>query len=357
MTVNRPQRPQPPSRPNRSSGGDSSPELPPKPYEFVSFPKEKPNLQRPAGHHKYFSDRLHGTLALTLKVQTSLHVSTGVVVMGSDIGQKISLIKTMVQGIDQKLSIQGSSLKGCIRSVYEAITRSCICKTKASFREIPEGYARECKVDIRQDINKVCDACRIFGALNFQGLLDFNDANCLNTGFLNGFMPSLYAPCASCKAYYKGGNIAGRKFYYNMSKAIDKGEKEGISVQQAEKEYTFKTEINFKNLLPEELGTLLIVLGQDKENCPIALKVGGGKPIGMGTMIVNVDKINQRQNLKQRYSSYQDSENDDLIGDKLQQFIKDKIKAAHLGLIQKEQLQQLTDILRYPSTREPNEIY
>ena len=78
MTGNRPQRPQPPSKPNRPSGGGSSPELAPKPYEFVSFPQEKPNLQRPVGHHKYLSDRLHGTLYLTLKVQTSLHVSTGV---------------------------------------------------------------------------------------------------------------------------------------------------------------------------------------------------------------------------------------------------------------------------------------
>ncbi|KZL50506.1 hypothetical protein [Nodularia spumigena] len=99
------------------------PELPPKPDELVSFPKERPNLQRPVGHHKYLSDRLHGTLYLKLKVQTSLHVSTGLVVMGSDIDSKVSLIKTMVQGVDQKLSIQGSSLKGCIRSVYEAITK------------------------------------------------------------------------------------------------------------------------------------------------------------------------------------------------------------------------------------------
>lgn len=142
-----------------------------------------------------------------------------------------------------------------------------------------------------------------------------------------------------------------------LSKAIEKGQKDGISVQQAGKEYTFKTQVTFKNLLPEELGTLLIVLGQDKKY-PIALKVGGGKPIGMGTMTVNIDKINQPQNLKQRYSSYQVSENDDLIGDKLQQFIQKQIQAAHSGLIQKEQLEQLAAILRYPSGRQaPSGMY
>ncbi len=329
----------------------------PKPYDFVYFPKERPNLQRPYGHYKYDQNRLHGTIYLTLKVQTSLHISTGAVVLGSDIGSKISLLKTMIQGVDAKLSIQGSSLKGCIRSVYEAISRSCICKTKANFRDLPEGYSRECKVDIKQNTNKICDACRIFGALNFQGLIEFNDANCERIGFSTVFMPPLYAPRPNCDAYYKYGKLAGRKFYYNMSKAIEKGERDGISVQQAGKEYTFKTQITFKNLLSEELGTLLIILGQDKKY-PMALKVGGGKPIGMGTMTVNVDRINQPQNLKQRYSSYQVSEDDDLTGDKLQQFIQKQIQVAHLQLIQKEQLEQLAAILRYPNDRQaPSGMY
>ncbi|MBD6615644.1 CRISPR-associated protein [Komarekiella sp. 'clone 1'] len=354
MTANRPQRPQPPNKSNRPSDGDSLPELAPKPYEFVSFPKEKPNLQHPAGHHQYLSDRLHGALYLTLKVQTSLHVSTGVVVMGSDIGNnRIPLIKTMIQGVDQKLSIQGSSLKGCIRSVYEAITKSCVCKTKADFRTIPDGYNRVCKVDVRKDSNLVCDACRIFGALNLQGLLDFNDASCLNLGFSNGFMPPLHRPRPDKRdQYFINGKVAGRKFYYNMSKAIDKGQREGIPVQQAGREYIFKTKLNFKNLLPEELGTLLIVLGQDSK-CPIALKVGGGKPIGMGTMTVIVNRIARTQSLQQRYSDYKINDSDELIGDALQQFMQTQIQAAYSRLIQQPQLDQLTAVLRYPTDREP----
>ena len=93
---------QPPKKPIPKSASQSENA---KPYNFVSFPKDRPNLQRPYGHHKYDQNRLHGTLYLTLKVQTPLHVSTGAVVLGSDIGTKISLIKTMVQGVDNKLSI------------------------------------------------------------------------------------------------------------------------------------------------------------------------------------------------------------------------------------------------------------
>ena len=341
------------SQPNRPTPKNSSPSENPKPYDFVSFPQERPNLQRPFGHHKYDQNRLHGTIYLTLKVQTSLHISTGAVVLGSDIGSKISLLKTMIQGVDAKLSIQGSSLKGCIRSVYEAITNSTLGAVTSKYKEKVPAERLPCK-----NKEKLCPASRVFGALDWQGLLDFNDANCERIGFSTGFMPSLYAPRPNCDAYYQRGKLAGRKFYYNMSKAIEKGQKDGISVQQAGKEYTFKTQVTFKNLLPEELGTLLIVLGQDKKY-PIALKVGGGKPIGMGTMTVNVDKINQPQNLKQRYSSYQVSENDDLTGDKLQQFIQKQIQAAHsTKLIQKEQLEQLAAILRYPSDRQaPSGMY
>lgn len=139
-------------------------------------------------------------------------------------------------------------------------------------------------------------------------------------------MPSLYRPRPDERgAYFIRGKVAGRKFYYNTFKAIDKGQNSGIPVQQAGREYIFTTQLHFKNLTAEELGTLLIVLGQDAKY-PMALKVGGGKPIGMGTMTVNIDKIHQPQNLKQRYSAYNLNQSDELTGEKLQQFIKEKFK-------------------------------
>ncbi len=91
--------------------------------------------------------------------------------------------------------------------------------------------------------------------------------------------------------------------YYHTIRAIDKGQNQGITIQQAAKEYTFISELHFKNLKSEELGTLLIVLGQDPKY-PIALKVGGGKPIGMGTMTVEVTAAQVLQNLKELRDRY-----------------------------------------------------
>ena len=353
MTTNLPPKPRrstpPPSSPVSNNPAETGE---PKPYELISFPKERPPKNPPAGHHQYLGDRLHGTLFLTLKVQTTLHVSTGVVVMGSDIGSRVPLIKTMVQNIDQKLSIQGSSLKGCIRSAYEAITNSTLAVITSRYREKIPQERLPCK-----NKQELCPASQVFGALDWQGLIEFSDAKCEKTGFATGFMPSLYRPRPDQRrAYFDArGNVAGRKFYYHTIRAIDKGQDRGITVQQAAKEYTFKTQIQFKNLTAAELGTLLIVLGQDPKY-PIALKVGGGKPIGMGTMTVEVTAARVLQNkgdLRDRYSSYNPPESDSMTGTKLQPFMQKNIQAAHSSLVQATQMQQLAEVLKYPTDREP----
>lgn len=344
-----PRKPAPPQRLTSDNG-----ETTPKPYQLVSFPRERPRLEHPAGHDKFDKNRLHGTLFLTLQVQTSLHVSTGIVVPGDDIQSRVALIKTMTQGADKHLTIQGSSLKGCIRSVYEAITNSTLAVVTSKYRDKIPPERKPCT-----NKEELCPASQVFGALNWQGLIEFNDVKCQSIGFNTGFMPSLYRPRPEPGSAYfdTRGKVAGRKFYYHTIRAIEKGQNQGITVQQAARAYTFTTQLHFKNLKSEELGTLLVVLGQDSKY-PIALKVGGGKPIGMGSMTVEVTQANVLQNyqdIRARYSSYTPDNNNLLTGDKLKQFIQTKIQTAHSQLIQLPQLQQLTEILRYPTDREPPE--
>jgi len=314
---------------------------------MVTFPTAPPPKAKPAGHHKYLDKHFHGALFLTLRVQTPLHVSTGVVALGADVNARVPLIKTMTMDTDKKLVVQGSSLKGCIRAVYEAITNSTLAVNSRSADKVP----RERQPCHKKD--ELCPASQVFGALDWQGLIEFSDARCTNNNPSTGFMPSLYAPRPARRDYYNPKGMAkGRKFYYNFTKSIDKGQNQGIPVQQASKDFTFTTEIHFKNLKPEQLGTLLIILGQDPQY-PIALKIGGGKPIGMGTMTVTVDKIEQSGNLRDRYSTYAPPEADQLTGDKLKAFIQAQIQIAKSSLIQKDQLTQLAAILAYPSTKQP----
>jgi CRISPR/Cas system CSM-associated protein Csm3 (group 7 of RAMP superfamily) len=350
----KPNKPIPPSKPvSRNAddnGGDDN-----KPYKLVSFPDSLPRNAPPAGHDRYRKDLLHGTLFLTLKVQTPLHVSTGVVAMGSDIGSRSTLIKTMTVNVDKKLIIQGSSLKGCIRSVYEAITNSRL-GTVSKDRKYPSERLPWEKSK-KDDPIGLCPASLVFGASGknwgWQGLLEFSDAKCQSARYGDGFMPPLHSPHPERREYYDSkGKAAGRKFYYNFATSIDQAQGKKIAVQQASKDFTFATEIHFKNLKPEQLGVLLIILGQDP-NYPIALKIGGGKSIGMGTMTVSVDKIEQSSNLRDRYSSYEIPDSAQLTGTKLQEFMQKQISTAQSNLIQKDQLTQLAAILAYPSTKQP----
>ena len=190
--------------------------------------------------------------------------------------------------------------------------------------------------------------------MNWQGLVSFSDAKCLASQTNVGFMPSLYRPHPESPIYSAQNRLSGRKFYYNMTKAVDAGEQRGIPVQQASRSYLFETVVHYKNLLPEELGILLLILGQDPQS-PIALKVGGGKPIGMGTMTVEVNAIEQSQDITQRYHQYK-ADNAKLPDQIMQDFIKRQIAVAHESkLLEKKQWQQLATILKYPGEQEPPE--
>lgn len=322
----------------------------PKPYKLVKLPANAPTRQAPIGHHVFKSDKLTGSISLKLTVKNSTFVASGVVAMGSDViknssATKPKLIKVALTKED-KLIIPGSSFKGVVRSIYEAITASCICKTKS--RTIPANY-KECK---KKD--QLCPACRVFGAMDWQGLISFNDAIAVEVKPSVGFMPSLYAPRPQCEQY----KTPGRKFYYHARQAINKGVTQGIPVQQAPKDLVLTTELQFMNLTEAELGTLLIVLGQDTKN-PLTLKIGGGKPIGMGTVTIEVSKIDRPKNLRSRYLDYEVQESDIYTGETLKKEISRLISASHQSkLIQQPQLTELQKILEWPATREaPSGMY
>lgn len=327
----------------------------PKPYKLVSFPKKKPELKKPQGQHKFFADKLHGRLRLYLTVQTALHVSTGVVMLGGDVGQKqVPLIKTMVTSDGEELMIPGSSLKGVIRSVYEAITNSTLGVVDGDYKKkgyYPKSHLPPPSKNNKKDL-KLCPAGRVFGAMDWQGLIQFSDAVCEEVKFDVGFMPSLYGPRETYKGYFDDQKTAkGRKFYYHANRtAVSASKQRGLKVQQAFRSYKFATEIGFSNLSEAELGAFLIALGLDSKY-PFALKLGAAKPVGWGTMTVEIKEALLWENGMKRYESY-DAEPSLLTKERLNEFTE---FARQNGLIELEQLTELAEILAWPTEREPVE--
>lgn len=240
---------------------------------FVSFPANAPSKSKPKGHQKFVENCLHGCLELQLTAQQPIHVAVGVTVMGSDVGSDRPLIHPMMQRPDGTLFIPGSTLKGCIRSIYETITNSTLGTQTTN---APQEYQPSA------GSQSLCPASRVFGALGYQGLIEFTDAICQTPATI-GNIPVMHSP--------KPGNK--RKFYRTTTQPLneqrtDSPEISEVPIQQAPRGAIFTTRLQFKNLSPAELGALLIVLGQDDQHHAIALKLGAGKAHGMGMLTVQI---------------------------------------------------------------------
>ena len=136
-------------------------------------------------------DRFKGTI----EALSPIHIGSGII----DLGQDVELIKTAVR-TSGNVVIPGSSLKGAIRSVVEAISESCVCKVSGRIRRaVPRDFA-ECRQKER-----LCVACRIFGAMGFHGNVAIQDAPQIEGEIVTKLVPELYAPGryqhVKCKTY------------------------------------------------------------------------------------------------------------------------------------------------------------
>lgn len=111
--------------------------------------------------------------------------------------------------------IPGSSIKGAVRSIVEAITCSCVCITKSAHHShLPEEY-RGCA-----SVNALCTACRLFGAQDYQGHLRFEDAIAPRGTLVLLHVPVLWEPARGKRGLpprylLENGAAKGRKFYFH----------------------------------------------------------------------------------------------------------------------------------------------
>ena len=134
----------------------------PKPFGHLPLPDEV-TRSSPIGHHCYHNNYISGQIIGTIVALSPIHIGSGIIDLAENvriIDENVALIKTAVRRGD-KIMIPGSSLKGAIRSVAEAITESCVCKVDTKRVHLPQRY-KECDRK-----NNLCVACRMFGAMGF----------------------------------------------------------------------------------------------------------------------------------------------------------------------------------------------
>ena len=232
--------------------------------------------------------------------------------------------------------IPATSLKGALRSNYEAITHSCLgpVRTRATEKysrnprqsELPQALINELPPDLRAqaeeakwpprivvelDVQAVhpwqpcrlsrgkeataslCPACALFGAEGLQGRVWFDDAEVVGQLPQRGPLriASLYGPrlhrAGSLRVITRGHStlvqvqrLRGRKAYYRV-RLGEVPARGNVPLDYLPQGTCLRTLLYFRNLTPAELGGVVAALGIVPKR-EFAFRVGGGKPLGLG---------------------------------------------------------------------------
>jgi CRISPR/Cas system CSM-associated protein Csm3 (group 7 of RAMP superfamily) len=312
----------------RDRGRGSQPSPLPKPYAFVPLPEGKSALQAPAGHHCYAADRFTGTLTGTIIAHSPVHVASGLLEQTRD--RKYPLVKGHFRTQD-RLALPGTSLKGCIRSIAEALSRSTVQITRARALDREHLPSRSVEqLDIVQ---------RIFGALGYQGMINFADA-LLPEEVQPIIVPSpqLFRPRSeAADAYFEGGQARGRKFYMHGTLAGGDLPLEACPVGSR-----FALQMVFANLSAAELGLVLTALGVSAaaDQPRFYPKLGGGKPACLGTIAIAEVTLTGFAGAA-AYTDFDATPQPLDLGAML-------AAAESAGLVLSMQLGQLAEVLRWP---------
>lgn len=297
-----------------------------KPYRFVRL-ADHIERSKIVGHHKMEGERWYGHLDVIFTARSPLHVSSGLIVhrddltpyFGKDLDHENNdcLILSHVRHGGQRY-IPGTSLKGVVRSIVEAITYSCLChvdkkKIAPSARRNDnrlQALLETCSID-----EGLCPACSMFGTLDYAGRVSVQDAFQIAGGGNIARRPIAHPPQPERSQannhrtqsiiYYTPDRkkLKGRKIYLHGQQPRDAaGKYEAIEV--CKKGSRFEGKIDVNGLSKAELGLLLNGLGFPKK---FSLKVGGSKPFGYGSLMVSAIGVSLTSNPLESYESFEDA--------------------------------------------------
>jgi len=323
-----------------------------KPYEFVSFPPGSPHREKPEGHQHFAEGQLSGTLILTLTVRRPVQVASGFLdVVRTKGGEEVVARDTTIRKSVHILP--GSSLKGTVRSLVEALSSSCIRVTSWRSRSALPRQLNACS-----RAGDLCPACRLFGMSgrareNYAGQVHCEDALMVDGRVVIVRTPLLWTPVRSRRGlprrYLEGQEAKGRKLYYHGTLA--RGPDTRLVAGTGS---TFETRFHFENLSGAELGLLLAALGLHPDR-PFLLKVGAGKPVGMGSVDVQLKKVVLLGDISR--SGRAGAGTKQLTGEALTSQVKawiDDADAKDAEMLNREALEDVWSILREENLSRPS---
>jgi len=301
------------------------------PYNFVPLESGPDRSEGYPGRLKFHEKRYSGMLKCTLEALTpiisidqrnprlyQLKDTDGTLLKfksGQKRGKPCPEIKSFnfIRNRHGQVFLQGTSLKGMIRSVYEVITNSCLkLASTIGYNDVGGHKNAECN-----DLHNLCPACRLFGTikgdkLHCQGRVVFIDAflvkgnlkpeppisNQSPSGKPFHFLKVLSSPKPRHHPTYgkkgqRNGPIAGRKFYYHHGKNTKFSVNEhkachSIAIEEyAPVETRFGFEVYVENLDKKEFENFILALELHEG---FGHKIGLGKAIGLGSCCITINR-------------------------------------------------------------------
>lgn len=338
--------------PDRPQRGGGRPEPEPKPFGKVVI--SRPKSQRAiTGHDNFVLDTSTGRITCTLTALTPIHVGSGIYELAGE---------NPVRGVittDGKVIVPGTSLKGAIRSIAEAISDSCVRITRKDIEknlavkdvrpcdELKSKHRQSDRERVREP--RLCVCCSIFGALGYQGRVSFTDARLVKGTLAVHQIQSPYPPRESARVYKDArGQFNGRKFYYHGEPvASQRGEPYHVITKDSQLEFT----MSFESLTAQELCLVLVAMGIFDE---MVIKVGGGRQAMLGSV-----RIEPRQlELRSPRDSFSDfSAGAEVIEENVVKYLFDRVGSAR-SLINETALDELIQVWEWPSSRKaPTGVY
>jgi CRISPR/Cas system CSM-associated protein Csm3 (group 7 of RAMP superfamily) len=255
-----------------------NPNAEPKPFVLVEIPKEEPD-RRPVTTHEKFAG-LTGRLELSFTVISEyLFVGSGAYEFDPNHGNRRPDVWYTFYCRNGQICVPGTSLKGAIRAIVEAISNSCVSQRHRR-ENVRSSHHQPCR--FRDERSPLCPACRLFGTTGYRGRVHFTDflpqgeikPEIVKIGEL--WEPKRYDP-------------ARRRFYERKSfqPLENHAPQQGFRfVEAVRKGAEFRGALLFENLSEAELGLLLHALGWqlEGERPQFAPKLGGAKPRCFGSV-------------------------------------------------------------------------
>lgn len=275
------------------------------PYDFVRIDWSKsPERRRPVWHDRFVgqnSQTLYsGYIDVDVYAETPIFVPERAGERAFDPRKPAQFMKN---GRGEYI-IPGSSLKGMLRTVAEALGNGCLTLFGGDYEQHRVNYRPKVPREFYRcdQSDNLCITCRTFGMLSgrsvFLGKVNVGDAVAYSEKIYVYDRPIYTKPLMEPKprhaSFYldpTGQHIAGRKFYFHHSpdyepltdsRLIYFGNKPANRyIQPLDYGTQFHFRVDFTNLEEDEFGVLLLSIMLEEN---MRHKIGYAKPLGLGSV-------------------------------------------------------------------------